>query len=900
MASARRMRPRTNAAPRSAMPIPLTGPSSGSSHAHAHFHGGGGSGASGSRATSTTASRQASDQLSKHKLVDPVVEAFLRDNPSSVSRLELRAFHCAEENAPPHRAYWAHEQFSMPPRGLELRVKMYSGRTRALNAVKNLADAAGSSASAAPGEAGRGASSSSPALASSSSSSATLVGEAFRPTLPEITHGLVQIALAFSMTRDRRRGQRNRWTLTQRLREMGIARLLDLLGLTRKAVVEIVKRDVWAEEAGWTTLLKFALSHRSASHFLGPSGIAGAGGLNAWTTLYLDPSKRPEAGGVSKSGRKKKNNNAARTASASPEDLVAYEVSDSDEDGVLRVKTVPRRSPEKVIKEGPPPDEIMLGLKTDARNRELDELLRPFMHGQFRAEYLQAQAAFDAELERAQTENLDLEFYIFEAAKLEEAFAMPPSLRVKRAQSGNGGKAKDAEVIIIEDSDEDRQRRGVNFDRAGAESEDEGVKIAGRRKTKSASMRGRARQCTPGPSTLHGQGGGGQRRGKGRGRRLSVSVDGIEYYEDEHGYVAPLSTRRAPLAMSGHPSGSTDAVMSILNGFGGSQNQFEQINIADLMSPAASDAEEDGNEVDEIDDYGDDDDEELPDVMQPLRELNPQAGALGAQQQERRRRRSGGSQGDVSGDKLHDAKRHKGGGSGGSMLTVTTTTRDGAVRSQTFYGDTLNIGGTLRMGQGAHPHPPIAGSIGGSGQASGRPRRANAGVAPAAVRADYVTAAPAPAPHAPHGRHQHDGARITKSPYFEQNSGAGARTAHAQSPQQAKRGAAPAASASISDSTSKAVPIAAATASVQRPPSPHKNKKTAEPVIVPGSEDEDEEDEQDDSDEKGNDTEADLELNPEQIAAQAMEFALAERRASKRASGVQYGSGGSSSSAGRR
>ncbi|KAL9933333.1 hypothetical protein V8E36_008051, partial [Tilletia maclaganii] len=255
----RQLRTRTAAKVRSEMPVPLTGPStSRETIAQPNMR----------KDASTSNARAASEQLQKARLVDPAVDSFLRENPTSVARFPLRAFHCAEHNISPHRPFWTNDQYSAGPGALELRIKTWRLRNAPPLSAGPSSQPAGSSSKTAAADEG--------------------------PC--EVPSGAAQVAVAFALVRDKRRKDRMKagagsraYTLGPRQREVGIARLLTLMGCTRKVVVEIVRRDLWAEESNYTALLRFALSHESTSCYLGPYSCCGAGGLNAWTTLYLDP-----------------------------------------------------------------------------------------------------------------------------------------------------------------------------------------------------------------------------------------------------------------------------------------------------------------------------------------------------------------------------------------------------------------------------------------------------------------------------------------------------------------------------------------------------------------------------------------------------------------------------------
>ncbi|KAE8266243.1 hypothetical protein A4X09_0g6108 [Tilletia walkeri] len=462
----RKIRVVSSATPRSAMPIPLTGPpqptSTTTSSSNQKTY---------KKSTSTASARSAPSQLANFKLTNPVVDSLIREHPSSVAGFALRAFHIGQDNQPPHRAYWATGTFGvLMPGGLEARVSLWRGRTRV-----------GGKGPPQPG---------------------AVPLPPISPPNAKITQSAIQIALAYALLRDKRKkrsgSDARAWGLTARLREVGIARLLDLMRWSRKAVVEIVRRDIWDEQSGWTTLLKFALSHQSASFYLGSSTVSGAGGLNTWTTLSLDSAApRPRSTSPTATRKSARRNSKQDDVDEEREERETYEISDSNEEGTVRAKKAAGskkaasssssrgRSKSASASVGEdlldlklnPPDEIMLGLKTDLQGREIEEVLRPYLHTTLLGEYERAEKAFDAELQRAQDEELDVEFYIHEAVKMEdELYPVPPALRLNRMMPSveeKGGKTKgkknDGEreiVVLSDDSEEEEGEEGTV--RAGA------------------------------------------------------------------------------------------------------------------------------------------------------------------------------------------------------------------------------------------------------------------------------------------------------------------------------------------------------------------------------------------------------------------------------------------------
>ncbi|KAE8219938.1 hypothetical protein CF319_g6459 [Tilletia indica] len=464
----RKIRVVSSATPRSAMPIPLTGPpqptsttTTSSSNQKTY-----------KKSTSTASARSASSQLANFKLTNPVVDSLIREHPSSVAGFALRAFHIGKDNQPPHRAYWATGTFGvLMPGGLEARVSLWRGRTRV-----------GSKGPPQPG---------------------AVPLPPISPPNAKITQSAIQIALAYALLRDKRKkrsgSDARAWGVTARLREVGIARLLDLMRWSRKAVVEIVRRDIWDEQSGWTTLLKFALSHQSASFYLGSRTVSGAGGLNTWTTLFLD-SAAPRPRSTSPAATRKsarRNNSKQDDVDEEGEERETYEISDSNEEGTVRAKKAAGskkaasssssrgRSKSTSASVGEdlldlklnPPDEIMLGLKTDLQGKEIEEVLRPYLHTTLLGEYERAEKAFDAELQRAQDEELDVEFYIHEAVKMEdELYPVPPALRLNRMMPSveeKGGKTKgkkndgEREIVVVSDDSEVEEGEEEGTVRAG-------------------------------------------------------------------------------------------------------------------------------------------------------------------------------------------------------------------------------------------------------------------------------------------------------------------------------------------------------------------------------------------------------------------------------------------------
>ncbi|KAK0548842.1 hypothetical protein OC845_003393 [Tilletia horrida] len=532
-------RTRIPAAPRSAMPEPITGPPAPSYSASQER------GPTLKKAHTTAEQRAQVEHLQRTPLSDNLIDSFLRENPTNVTRFTLRAFHCDQHNTPPHRPYWPNDHYGLGPRALELHIKLWKRRPKIIlhNNRPHSAPSISSTSTTAQ----------QPNSAHSPEQSSTATADQLGSI--DIVQNWVQVAVAYAWLKDRRKKGRELgakgippWSITPRPRNLGIARLLDLHKLTRKAVVEIVRKDVWADETnGCQTLVKFALSHKSCSYFCGIDTIHGPGGLNVWSTLYLDPKTpdpTPEKAQSSSSNQNRQASQAAsgqagpktvkvlvrkgrkrslfsrgslrdyltaqtdkfqqsasgggsRSSEAIPEpDFEIIEEEDEDEmeesdeereddddeeeededDGVRRPgqrsqgSSQPgsqrdrsrsntgkgRRRPKM-----PPPDRIMLALKSKSDAHDLQEILKPFLHVHFLAEYRQIERAFDAELDRLREASVDVESYIRQAVKLDEASPgleaqklinlLPKNLSLPSAGSG----AKTQPLEVAHDSDGD-------------------------------------------------------------------------------------------------------------------------------------------------------------------------------------------------------------------------------------------------------------------------------------------------------------------------------------------------------------------------------------------------------------------------------------------------------------